>query len=326
MALVVVPLAAEETTMLTLAEWDLLLSCVRVVFEDPDHPLIDRLRAQGATAGPFDDEPQADDEGWALVARPDSLRIGALAAAGAQVTSGAATVPDDMTAARGAYIGRRAASALGTLALIMARLRGPGGCPWDAQQTHGSLRIHLQEETHEVLEAIDAGHLGAELEEELGDVLLQVAFHAQMAADDQRFDFAGVAEHVCAKLVRRHPHVFGDVEVGSADEVITNWEAIKRSEKGRADPFEGIPKGLPALQTAYKTQKRAAGLGFRATSEQALAHAREQLAGEVDEASLGDALFWTVAAARAVGVDPEAALRSALARFKAGLGPQATQI
>jgi XTP/dITP diphosphohydrolase len=318
-ALLVVPLDAGETEHLTLAEWDLLRECERVLFEDPEHPLIERLRNEGITAGPFDDEPNAQAEGWALVSRPRSSRVAALAEAGARITSGVAPAPDALTAARGAYVGRRASAALGGLALIMARLRGPAGCPWDAEQTHESLRIHLQEEAHEVLEAIDAGHLGAELEEELGDLMLQVVFHAQMAADDERFDLAEVAEVISAKLIRRHPHVFGDVEVSGAEEVIGNWEEIKQQEKQRGEPFEGIPKSLPALQAAYKTQKRAHGLGFRAPLEDARAGLRAALEREPDEGSLGELLFWAVAVARASHIDPEGALRGTLLRFKEGL-------
>lgn len=316
MTLLVVPLDANETERLTLGEWDRLRRCERVVFEDPDHPLIERLREEGVTAGPFDDEPDAGAEGWALVSRSRSSRVADLAGSGARVTSGVAPAPDALTAARGAYVGRRASAAVGGLALIMARLRGPAGCPWDAEQTHESLRIHLQEEAHEVLEAIDAGHLGAELEEELGDLMLQVVFHAQMAADDERFDLAEVANVISAKLIRRHPHVFGDVEVSGAEEVIGNWEAIKREEKERTEPFEGIPKTLPALQAAYKTQKRAHGLGFRASLQDARSELRAVLEREPDERSLGELLFWAVAVARAAHVDPEGALRSALLRFK----------
>lgn len=320
-ALVVVPLAAAETEWLTLAEWDLLTACDHVVFEHPDHPLAARLRDAGVSAGPFDDEPDAGRAGWALVADPSSPRLVELARAGAIVTSGAATAPDSLTAAHGARFGRRAGSALAGLALVMARLRGPDGCPWDAEQTHESLRVHLLEEAHEVLEAIDAGATGAELEEELGDVLLQVVFHAQLAADDGRFDVAEVADRLVAKLLHRHPHVFGDVVVAGAAEVVSNWEAIKAKEKAEArpGPFDGIPPTLPALLTAYKVQKRAAALGFEADGEAARESIRRALGTSTDPETVGELLFWTVALARSAGVDPEGALARAVVKFRQSL-------
>ena len=319
--LIVVPLASVETESLTLAEWDLLTKCERVLFEHPGHPLAARLRDAGVEAGPFDDEPDAARAGWALVADPSSPRVVELARAGAFVTSGAAAAPDSLTAAHGARFGRRAGSALGGLALVMARLRGPDGCPWDAEQTHESLRVHLLEEAHEVLEAIDSGATGAELEEELGDLLLQVVFHAQLAADDGRFDVAEVADRLVAKLLHRHPHVFGDVVVAGAAEVVSNWEAIKAKEKGdeRTGPFDGIPPTLPALLTAYKVQKRAAALGFEADSAAARDGIERALEAEPTPDSVGDALFWTVALARSAGVDPEGALARATAKFRQSL-------
>lgn len=318
-ALVVVPLAPAETDRLTLHEWDLLTSCEQVVFERPDHPLAERLRAAGVAAGPFDDEPDAGRAGWALVADPGSPRVVELARAGAVVTSGAAPAPDALTAAHGASFGRRAGASLGRVALVMARLRGVDGCPWDAEQTHESLRVHLLEEAHEVLEAIDAGATGAELEEELGDLLLQVVFHAQLAADDGRFDVAGVADRLVAKLLHRHPHVFGDVVVAGAAEVVSNWEAIKAKEKERGGPFDGIPPTLPALLVAYKVQKRAAALGFRADASAARAGVEEALGADPTPETVGEALFWTVALARSAGIDPEGALSRATVRFRQSL-------
>jgi MazG family protein len=334
--LIVVPLGRDEVGALTLGEWDALRSCERVLFERPDHPLATRLRAEGVEAGAFDDEPDAGADGWALVAEPGSPRIVELAKAGASVTSGAALSPDALTSAHGAAVGRRSASALGAAALVMARLRSPDGCPWDHEQTHESLEVHLIEEAHEVLDAIDRGALGADLEEELGDLLLQVLFHAQMASDDGRFDIEGVARGLVGKLVHRHPHVFGDVSVSGAADVVTNWEAIKAAEKGRAAApggpaapgaaapgaagfFDDIPIGLPALLAAYKTQKRAAGLGWAAPLDRAraeLAAALDAMATEPTAAELGEVLLWTVAVARATGIDPESALRQATIRFK----------
>ncbi len=202
------------------------------------------------------------------------------------------------------------------LVRVMARLRGPEGCPWDRQQTHRSLARHLLEEAHEVLEAIDADDR-ERLREELGDLLLQVVFHAQMAADDGAFDVDDVAEHIVRKLIRRHPHVFGEVEVSGAEEVLANWERIKAEEKGGPGGLEeDIPPTLPALARAAKVLRRAAGWGLgHRTVEGALAALREEVAAleraapDETEEAVGDVLLATVAAARALGVDAESALR-----------------
>ncbi len=207
------------------------------------------------------------------------------------------------------------------LVRVMARLRGPGGCPWDREQSHQTLGRHLLEEAHETLEAIDSGDLDR-LREELGDVLLQVVFHAEMARQEGTFDVDDVAEGITAKLVRRHPHVFGDVEVGSASEVLVNWERIKAEEKGEHAVDEEIPASLPALARATKVQRRAAGSGFDwRTTEAALAKVREEL-GELERAApdrvedeLGDLLFAVASLGRRWNVDPETALRKATRRF-----------
>ena len=210
------------------------------------------------------------------------------------------------------------------LVRVMARLRGPGGCPWDAEQTHASLARHLLEETHEVLAAIDDGDPDA-VRDELGDVLLQVVFHAQISADEGGWDVDDVAQGLVDKLIRRHPHVFGEVEVSGADEVLVNWERIKADEQG-GDPRgleDDIPAALPALARASKVQRRAAGFGFDwRTREAALAKLHEELdelessaTPEEAEAELGDVLFAAAAVARRIGVDPESALRRTTARF-----------
>jgi XTP/dITP diphosphohydrolase len=231
MPLLVVPLAANEVDRLTLGEWDRLCACTMVLFEDPAHPLLSRLKQIGVMAGPFDDEPSATATGVALVAAPASPRIVELARLGAAVTSGPSSLDDPLTAAHGSYVIRRAQARLGELVAVMARLRSEDGCPWDREQSHASLIPHLLEEAQEVLETIEAGEVGDALEDELGDVLLQVVFHAQLAADDDRFDVEGVGAAIIAKLVRRHPHVFSDTIVSGADEVVTNWNAIKAEEK-----------------------------------------------------------------------------------------------
>jgi MazG family protein len=214
------------------------------------------------------------------------------------------------------------------LVKVMARLRGPNGCPWDREQTHETLSRHLLEESHELLEAIDRGDSDA-IRDELGDLLLQVVFHAQMAADDDRWDVDDVARGLVEKLVHRHPHVFGDVEVSGSEEVLTNWEKLKAEERSapRAAVDDDIPATLPALARAAKVQRRAAGWGFEwRTSEAALAALRdevEELAsvgspGDVPvdaEEEIGDVLFSTVALARKLGVDAETALRRTIRGF-----------
>ena len=208
------------------------------------------------------------------------------------------------------------------LVRVMARLRGPGGCPWDREQTHASLARHLLEETHEVLDAIDADD-GERLREELGDVLLQVVFHAQMAADDGDWDVDDVARGIVEKLIRRHPHVFGEVEVAGADEVLVNWERIKAQEKGEKPLEDDIPATLPALARASKVQRRAAGWGFEWRSTGSALEALREEVGELEahtdadnaEEEIGDVLFATVAVARKLGVDPESALRRTIRGF-----------
>ncbi len=132
---------------------------------------------------------------------------------------------------------------------VMDRLRSPGGCPWDAEQTHESLLRYLVEETYETVDAIEAGSSDG-LREELGDLLLQVVFHARIAAENEGWDVDDVATGIVDKLVRRHPHVFSDVSVADADEVRANWEVLKAAEKGRRSPAEGVPLGQPALSLA----------------------------------------------------------------------------
>jgi tetrapyrrole methylase family protein / MazG family protein len=209
------------------------------------------------------------------------------------------------------------------LVKVMARLRGPGGCPWDQEQTHQTLARHLLEEAHELLEAIDADDPDA-IRDELGDLLLQVVFHAQMASDDDRWDVDDVARRLVEKLIHRHPHVFGDVEVSGADEVLTNWEQLKAEEAGgRPSVEDAIPATLPALARAAKVQRRAAGWGFEWRSiGSALAALREEVEElasaqlpEQAESEIGDVLFATVAVARKLGVDAETALRRTIRGF-----------
>jgi tetrapyrrole methylase family protein/MazG family protein len=209
---------------------------------------------------------------------------------------------------------------------VVEALRAPDGCPWDREQTHLSLRPYLLEETYELLEAIEGGS-SDDVSEELGDILLQVFMHHAIAQEAGEFSIADVAEHVTAKMVHRHPHVFGDVEVAGADQVLANWEGLKNKEKrkqGRLSALEGAPKTLPALAWALSLQKRAARVGFdwRDTDgvlDKVAEEARE-LTQEDDrqrqEEELGDLLFALVNLARHIKVNPEDALRSSGRRFQ----------
>ncbi len=211
---------------------------------------------------------------------------------------------------------------------VVRLLRGPGGCPWDREQTHASLVPHLLEEAYEAVEALRSDD-GKAMEEELGDVLLQVVMQAQIASETGRFDLDSVAVGIAEKLVRRHPHVFGGAEAEDASAVLRQWEAIKRREKGTEEkPYlHGVGKGLPSLMTADRLQRRAAKAGFDWPSpEGALAKVGEEL-GEVREAleqgdsreteeELGDLLFAVVNLVRRSGFDAEAVLAAANGKFR----------
>lgn len=210
---------------------------------------------------------------------------------------------------------------------IIAHLRAPEGCPWDRKQTHESLRRYLIEEAYEVLEAIDNGDAQA-LSEELGDILLQVVLHTQIAIDDGEFLMADVLRHVNDKMIRRHPHVWGDVSVSNPDQVVTNWDALKKqehAEKGttRASVLDGVPKGLPALMQAMEYQSKAAKIGFDWNNVQGVLdilreEIDEVLTAQTDEdraKELGDVLFSVVNWARWLKIEPETALRETSAKF-----------
>jgi tetrapyrrole methylase family protein/MazG family protein len=210
---------------------------------------------------------------------------------------------------------------------VVHRLRQPDGCPWDREQTHESLRPYLLEETYEVLEAIDSGD-DAKLMEELGDLLLQVAMHAEIADQEGRFDAAKVSEAVAAKMVKRHPHVFGDKSVADADEVLRNWEHQKMAEAHKAGNSESVvdrvPSSLPALAWTLGLQKRAARVGFDFASPAAAAESVAEEARELAETAdhdrafeeMGDLLFAMVSLARSLKINPEDALRVAGQRFR----------
>ncbi len=209
---------------------------------------------------------------------------------------------------------------------IVRILRAPGGCPWDAEQTHASIRRNFLEEAYEAVEAIDE-QSPDHLKEELGDVLLQVMLHARMEQEAGRFDLDDVADGICKKLIFRHPHVFGDVEVSGTSEVLTNWEELKRKEKGQAtntDALDAVARSLPALWRAEKGQKKAKKAGFDwpdvSDALDKLSEELSELKGAVAdgtnvEEELGDLLFSAVNAARFLDIDPEVALGKATDKF-----------
>ena len=211
-----------------------------------------------------------------------------------------------------------------TLVQLMRRLRDPDhGCPWDLEQDHASLIGYLLEEAYELVEAIEHGQ-DADLQEELGDVLLQVVFHAQVASDRGSFGIDDVARGIAEKLIRRHPHVFADGDASTPEEVQASWDELKADEKGRGSPFEGIPTALPGLLLLETLQRRAAKLGLdepsAASAGQRLARVLERLDPGADadtrEEAVGEALELLVTAARALGVESEAAARRAGRRFR----------
>lgn len=215
------------------------------------------------------------------------------------------------------------------LVRIMHRLRAPGGCPWDGEQTHDSIKPYLIEEAYEVAEAIDARD-DSELCTELGDLLLQIMFHSEMAAEQQRFTIADVIRAISEKMVRRHPHVFGDATVSGADDVLRNWSRIKsaeRKESADASALAGVPRAMPALLRAQRLSEKAGHAGFDWTDTRGvMVKLREEL-GELEaavasgdqahaEAELGDLLFAATSLARHLRLRSEDALKGAADRFE----------
>lgn len=214
------------------------------------------------------------------------------------------------------------------LVKIVAILRSPGGCPWDREQTHKSIRSNFIEETYEAVEAIDTDDADL-LREELGDVLLQVALHARMEQEKGSFDIGDVADGICKKLIVRHPHVFGEVKADNSDEVLKNWDAIKKRTKGQdtyTETLESVPRVLPALMRSVKVQHRAARSGFDWPDVSgAVEKTREEIA-ELEEAmqkgdkeacreELGDVLFAVVNIARFLKTEPEESLTKSCDKF-----------
>jgi MazG family protein len=219
---------------------------------------------------------------------------------------------------------------------LIARLRAPGGCPWDREQTHKSLKPMTLEEAYEVLEAIDGGN-DAELAGELGDLLLQVVFHSQIATEEGRFDVTDVIGHVADKMVRRHPHVFGDDDASTAGEVLRNWEALKAAERsaagkdrpGEASMLDSVSKSLPAVMEAFQMTTKTARVGFDWPNAAAALEKLDEESSELREAireggqgnaaieeEIGDLLFVVVNVARLLGADPESALKAANRKFR----------
>lgn len=223
------------------------------------------------------------------------------------------------------------------LVAVQERLRAPGGCPWDREQTHASLRTYLIEEAYEVLEALEAGD-DAKLADELGDLLLQVLFHADIAREDGRFDVVDVIRAIHDKMIRRHPHVFGDVNVKNSAEVLKNWERIKAEERkaagnetsGQKPPsvLDGVTRGLPATMEGFQLTRKAARIGFDWDSPHGVLEKVREESAEVErllegadnrevEEEVGDLLFAAVNLARFLKIDPEIALKRANGKFAA---------
>lgn len=234
--------------------------------------------------------------------------------------------------------GKRIGKLFEDLVAVQARLRAPGGCPWDREQTHATLRTYLIEEAYEVLEAIDKGN-PQELAEELGDLLLQVLFHADLAREARSFDISEVIAGIHDKMIRRHPHVFGNVKAETSGEVLKNWAQLKAKEKqtlvSRAQPpqrtvssaLDGVSRHLPALLEAYQMTRRAAQVGFDWERIEGIFEKLQEETGELRSAlraanhraaeeEVGDLLFSLVNLARFLGLDPEVTLKQSNRKFK----------
>ena len=208
-------------------------------------------------------------------------------------------------------------SQLQRLVEVMDTLRSPGGCPWDAEQTHESLLKYLLEESYEFVDAVQSGNR-VDMREELGDVLLQVYFHARMAQEHPTdpFSIEDVAQGIADKLIRRHPHVFAGVEVRDSQEVLENWEEIKKKEKGRTSPLDGVAMAQPALPLVEKLMYRAEKYNVEVATPDSVS-----LDGKADDGAVGQALLAVIAWANSNGIDAEAALRKEAMRIAEQIGP-----
>jgi len=304
--------------LLTATAWQLLRE--GTVLAPADHPLLAMLAEQQIAVEELADPPNEVARRLVDVAGPAAAPVvwvagdagdpALLTALAPLLASPTRAVDVDLEVLHGSYDvpGAR----LLDLVTVMDRLRSPGGCPWDAEQTHASLAPYLLEETYETLEALDSGDADA-LREELGDVLLQVVFHSRLGEEDsdRPWSIDDVAAAVVDKLIARHPHVFADVQVSDATHVEHRWHAMKAAEKGRTSALDGVPRALPALALATKYLGRAAAGGVD------VGVAEPDLPDDLDAEGVGALLLGVVSAARRQGVDAESALRQAAAAFAA---------
>jgi tetrapyrrole methylase family protein/MazG family protein len=222
------------------------------------------------------------------------------------------------------------------LVAVMARLRAPGGCPWDREQSHATLRTYLIEEAYEVLDALDSAD-DSKFADELGDLLLQVLFHAQIAAEEKRFAIKDVIRAIHDKMIRRHPHVFGKTRANTSDEVLRNWELLKKEERAASGDaaetkktdsiIDGVPRTLPALMEAFQLTRKAARVGFDWDSTEGIFEKLDEETSELRaalkskespahiESEMGDILFAAVNLARFLKIDPELALKKSSQKF-----------
>lgn len=321
--------------LLSAAAWRAVSSPgARVHAGDPEHPLLEYLDdvdvaielIEGAApevAGELVKE-AASGETVVWLADPSGADEPMVLALG-ELLTGSSSVPGTATDAQdvelellpGSY--DMPGAKLLDLVAVMDRLRSPGGCPWDAKQTHESLVKYLLEEAYETVETIEDGDFATPgegrdaLREELGDVLLQVAFHSRIAQEHESdpFGIDDVAQGIVTKLIGRHPHVFGDAEASTAADVEANWELIKAAEKGRSSAVEGVPLAQPALSLAEKLLKRARNAGLEVTVPQLSEGYRQEadITEKTAEQQVGTLLMAVVGMARELGVDPEKALR-----------------
>jgi XTP/dITP diphosphohydrolase len=300
--------------LLSWPAWSLLQSADRVLVGGVEHPLLSALREAGVAA--VVDDGATGGESAALLAgfARDAVVVRVLESDGEPELIAALV-------ARGVALELMPASwdlpgaHVLDLVTVMDRLRSPEGCPWDAEQTHESLVEYLVEEAYETVEAIETGD-DAHLREELGDLLLQVAFHARIAQEHlEPWSIDDVADGIVDKLVARHPHVFSDVDTATATQVEANWAALKAAEKGRESVTDGVPAALPALVLAAKLLSRSRSVSVDAVGESDAAAASAALSAV--EGDLGSLLLALVVRARADGLDAESALREAIRGYRA---------
>ena len=295
--------------LLSGAAWSTLRAADAVVVGAAAYPWVAALADAGITAEVADDLD-------ALVERARSTHVVAVGMGGIGDTAGLRQRAEDGGVAvdvlRGSW--DLPGARLLDLVAVMDRLRSPGGCPWDAAQTHVSLVEYLVEEAYETVEAIEGGD-DVELREELGDLLLQVAFHARIAEEhDVPWSIDDVADGITAKLVSRHPHVFGDHDASTPAEVEASWKRLKAAEKGRASVTDGIPAALPALVLAAKVLRRAGDVDVAPVPDEVAAVSAR--AYDAVDGDVGDLLLALVARMQAAGIDAEHELRAAVHRYR----------